>query len=40
MTDAGEDQLYVSPSWSPDGKQLAFVELDTGQLYIGDVPLP
>jgi dipeptidyl aminopeptidase/acylaminoacyl peptidase len=40
MTDAVEDQLYVSPSWSPDGKQLAFVELDTGQLYIGDVPLP
>ena len=38
LTDANEEQFYVSPSWSPDGRQLAFVELDTGQLFIGDVP--
>lgn len=40
MTDADEEQFFVSPSWSPDGKQLAFVELDSGQLFVGDVPLP
>jgi hypothetical protein len=40
MTDANEEQFFVSPSWSPDGKQLAFVELDSGQLFIADVPLP
>ena len=38
LTDAGPEQLYLSPSWSPDGRQLAFVELDSGQLFVGNVP--
>lgn len=40
MTVANEAQFFISPTWSPDGKQLAFVELDSGQLFVGDVPLP
>ena len=40
LTDAGEEQLFVSPTWSPDGPRLAFVELDSGQLFVGDVPVP
>lgn len=39
VTDANEEQLFVSPSWSPDGQQLLFVELDSGQLFVGTVPL-
>jgi len=35
---AGDGQLFTSPSWSPDGLQLAFVEIDSGQLFVGDVP--
>ena len=40
LTDAGDEEFYVSPSWSPDGRQLAFVELDSGRLFIGDLPGP
>ena len=38
LTDANDEQFFVSPSWSPDGQQLLFVELDSGQLFIGNVP--
>lgn len=40
LTDANEEQFYLSPSWSPDGKQLAFVEVDSGKLFVGEVPEP
>jgi Tol biopolymer transport system component len=38
LTDANDEQFYVSPSWSPDGQQILFVELDSGQLFVGTVP--
>jgi Tol biopolymer transport system component len=38
LTDAGEGQLFASPSWSPDGRQLTFVEIDSGQVYVGSAP--
>jgi Tol biopolymer transport system component len=38
LTDGNDEQFYVSPSWSPDGQQILFVELDSGQLFIGTVP--
>lgn len=38
LTDANEEQFFTSPSWSPDGSQLAFVEIDDGQIYIGALP--
>jgi hypothetical protein len=37
LTDANSEQIYVSPSWSPDGRRLAFVEIDSGQLFVVDV---
>lgn len=38
LTRADEAQFYVSPTWSPDGNELGFVELDSGKLFVGDVP--
>ncbi len=38
LTHANSEQFYVSPSWSPDGQRLAFVELDSGQIFIGQLP--
>lgn len=38
LTDAGEEQFFTSPSWSPDGTQLAFVEIDDGKIYVGALP--
>jgi hypothetical protein len=38
LTRADEAQFFVSPAWSPDGMQLAFVELDSGKLFVGDAP--
>jgi hypothetical protein len=38
LTDANEIQLFVSPSWSPDGRRIACVEIDSGQIMIGEVP--
>lgn len=38
LTRANSEQIYVSPSWSPDGKQIAFIEIDSGQVFVGDAP--
>lgn len=38
LTDASEIELFVSPSWSPDGRQIACVEIDSGQIMIGELP--
>jgi WD40 repeat protein len=38
LTDANEEQFFTSPSWSPDGTQLACVEIDDGQIYVGALP--
>ena len=38
LTDANEEQFFLSPSWSPDGRQILFVEIDSGQLFVGSVP--
>lgn len=38
LTDASEIELFVSPSWSPDGTRIACVEIDSGQIMIGEVP--
>ena len=38
LTDANDEQFFVSPSWSPDGTQIAFVEIDTGQIFVGNAP--
>jgi Tol biopolymer transport system component len=38
LTDAGEEEFYTSPSWSPDSTRIAFIEIDSGQLFVGIVP--
>jgi hypothetical protein len=38
LTDADEEQFFTSPSWSPDGTRLAFVEIDDGRIYVGALP--
>lgn len=38
LTNASEIELFVSPSWSPDGRQIASVEIDSGQIMLGEVP--
>ncbi|HEX6291447.1 MAG TPA: hypothetical protein VFZ66_19845 [Herpetosiphonaceae bacterium] len=38
LTEANEEQFFTSPSWSPDGTRIAFVEIDDGKIYVGDVP--
>lgn len=38
LTDANEEQFFTSPSWSPDGARLAFVEIDDGKIYVGAPP--
>ncbi len=38
LTHANPEQLFVSPTWSPDGKQLAFVEIDSGKIFIAERP--
>lgn len=38
LTNANDEQLYTSPSWSPDGSQIAFVEIDSGQVFVIDAP--
>ncbi len=38
LTEANDEQFFTSPSWSPDGRRIAFVEIDDGKLYIGDLP--
>lgn len=38
LTDAGEEQFFTSPSWSPDGMQIACVEIDDGKIYVGALP--
>ncbi|HEY0734975.1 MAG TPA: hypothetical protein VGD69_08720 [Herpetosiphonaceae bacterium] len=38
LTDADEEQFFTSPSWSPDGAQLACVEIDDGKIYVGALP--
>ncbi|MBA3947432.1 MAG: PD40 domain-containing protein [Herpetosiphonaceae bacterium] len=38
LTHANPEQLFVSPSWSPDGKELAFVEIDSGKIFIAERP--
>lgn len=38
LTRANDVQLYTSPSWSPEGTRLAFVEIDSGKVFVGDVP--
>jgi Tol biopolymer transport system component len=37
LTDAGEQEFYTSPSWSPDSTRIAFLEIDSGQLFVGVV---
>ncbi|HEY0602679.1 MAG TPA: hypothetical protein VGD58_07195 [Herpetosiphonaceae bacterium] len=39
LTDANEEQFFTSPSWSPDGTQLACVEIDDGKIYVGALPV-
>lgn len=38
LTDANEEQFFTSPSWSPDGTQIACVEIDDGKIYVGALP--
>ena len=38
LTDANEEQFFTSPSWSPDGTQIACVEIDDGKIYVGTLP--
>ncbi len=38
LTDANEEQFYTSPTWSPAGTRLAFIEIDSGQLFVIDIP--
>lgn len=38
LTRAGEEEIFVSPSWSPQGDRIAFVEIDTGQLFVAEAP--
>jgi len=38
LTRAGEEEIFVSPSWSPEGDRIAFVEIDTGQIFTAQAP--
>ena len=38
LTRAGDEEIFVSPSWSPDGGRIAFVEIDTGQIFVAQAP--
>jgi hypothetical protein len=35
LTNANDEQFFTSPSWSPDGTRIAFVEIDDGKIYVG-----
>ncbi len=38
LTQVGEGEFISSPSWSPDGARLALVELDSGRIFVGELP--
>lgn len=38
LTQVGDGEFISAPSWSPDGAQLAFVELDSGRIFVGALP--
>jgi Tol biopolymer transport system component len=38
LTRVGDGEFFSSPSWSPDGGRIAFVELDSGRVFVGDAP--
>ena len=40
VTNADDEQYFTAPTWSPDGTQIAFVEIDSGQIFVADAPAP
>lgn len=40
VTNADAEQYFTAPTWSPDGTQIAFVEIDSGQIFVADAPAP